>query len=747
MASNLAANLQLGASVTFMVGIAFKAVEDRIKKNTQVLETIFAEVFRLRSQARPTADGSYTGLAELRPYLATTLNLLQQQLDVLRQPHPVRVSMGQAGAPEKVAASERDNLKVFEDLPVFGQAVKVGKALVLPTQISAQFQKITRDIAISAGVANGDKTSEKEKEVIATVSKITEDTGLERNQSATLIKQLYDTGMGLNKALAYAPVAAKFSVGQDVTTDDTARLIGELQTNPKIEGAAELEKALAHIVFQRKGTGEGAADSLSFTQNQDLDKALDSAQPENVKVVLNSDLQSRRATSDRLLSEASDAVDNSLRSLGDAMQPLSDGLAVGITGTAKAFTDLPNAIKLLIAGAAVLGATFLAHKGGAVAKGIFDKGSAVAKGIFNKGRERFIGAPTPEVEGGDSGQRIDPSKMFVLNDPLKVFVVNASDIGCCLGQQGRKRRSSSRGRRKTPQPRSSQNSKSQRKVPPDKKSQSKASPGKEPKYKAPEDKKPKNQAPKDKELQSKTSKGTPPQRPPSSSEHQERSRPVSAPTPTDPLSKPPAPTGLATIAGKLGAAFKEVRGPAVLEAGIKTVVTAVTADTPEEKAEGYGAAAGGLVGSVIGGMVGSVVPVIGTSIGVLVGGMAGDAIGGWIGKRIVASRDKTVPAPLQAGPGQLIAAQLGDVPRSLASAVPTSETPPALAKASPERAQPQQISQQFTFTPNMPITVQGSVTDPMLLAQNLQAMVRRELEELMRMATSRQLSDVPHVYV
>lgn len=47
----------------------------------------------------------------------------------------------------------------------------------------------------------------------------------------------------------------------------------------------------------------------------------------------------------------------------------------------------------------------------------------------------------------------------------------------------------------------------------------------------------------------------------------------------------------------------------------------------------------------------------------------------------------------------------------------------------------------------MPITVQGSVTDPMLLAQNLQAMVRREFEELMRMANSRQLSDVPHVYV
>lgn len=726
MANNLEVNPQLGASVPFTVGIAFKAVEDRIKKNTKVLENIFAEVFRLRDQVKPTMDKGNTELGELRPYLAATLNLLQQQLDAVRQPHQVLVSLGKAAAPAKDAAPERDNVKVFEDLPVFDQAVKVGKALVLPTQISAQYQKITRDIAISARVASGDKTSEKEKEVIATVSTINEKTGMERNQAATLIKQLYDTGMGLDKALAYAPVAAKFSVGQDASIDDTARLIDELQNNSKITGAAELEKALAHIVFQRKGTGEGAADSLSSTQKQDLDKALDSTQPERVKEVLNSDLESRRATSDRRLSEASDAVDDSLRSLGDAIQPLSDRLAKGITFTAKAFSAAPDAVKLLIAGAAVLGTILLARKGG-----------AIAEGVLKKGREGTTGAPIPKVVGGGTGQRTELSKMFVLNDPLKVFVVNASDIGCCLGQQGRKRKSPPGGRRKNSQSRHSQNNKSQRKERSGKQSQSKASPGKEPSNKVSKDKHPKSQALKD----------NPPPRSPTSSERLKRSQPVSAPTPSDSPTKAPTPAIPATIPGKLGAAYKKVRGPAMLEAGIKTVVTAVTAETPEEKAEGYGAAAGGLVGSVLGGMLGSLVPVIGTPIGALLGGMAGDAIGGWVGKRIVASRDKPVPAPLQAGPGQLIAAQLGDVPRSLVSTVPSAEIAPTEVKAGPALAQSQQISQQFTFTPSMPITVQGSVTDPQLLAQNLQAMVRREFEELMRMATSRQLSDVPHVYV
>ncbi|MGH8467107.1 MAG: phage tail tape measure protein, partial [Pseudomonas sp.] len=177
-----------------------------------------------------------------------------------------------------------------------------------------------------------------------------------------------------------------------------------------------------------------------------------------------------------------------------------------------------------------------------------------------------------------------------------------------------------------------------------------------------------------------------------------------------------------TTVGKIGAAIKEVRGPAMLEAGIKTVATFMTADTPEEKAEGYGAAAGGMVGSVLGGVLGSFVPLIGPPIGALLGGMAGDAIGGWLGKRMASSSKE--PAPTDKAPP--VAAQPGDVVRSLVAAGATAESPSRLASEAPALAQPQQVTQQFTFTPNMPITVQGSVTDPMLLAQNLQAMVRRE---------------------
>lgn len=659
----------------FTVGIAFKSVEDRLKKNTKVLESIFAEVFRLRNEEKPPPGSGVNEVGVLRPYLQATLNLLQQQLVALRQPHQVAAAVGQVGATAKERAPERDNLKVLEDLPLIGQAVTIGRALALPTQISAQYQKITRDIAISAGVADGVEPSQQERKVIGTVSEINDATGMERNQAATLIKQLYDTGMGLDQALAYAPVAARFSVGQQASTDDTARLIGELQNNPKITGPAELEKALEYIVFQRKGMGEGVADSLSVSQNQGLDQALGSVQPEGAQGVLDRDLIARRGTSDRRLSEASDAVDNSLRSLGDSIRPLTDELAEGITATAKAFTGAPDAVKWLITGATVLGTAFLALKGGVVAKRVFDKG-----------REWLNGTPIPEGAGNDPGQGTDLSKVLGLNDPLNVFVVNASDIGCCMGPRGRQRKRPTRSTRKAPQ----------------------------------------RQSP--------------------ASERRRRPRPEPAPAPAAPSNRLPEPPRPVSTLGKLGAAFKAVRGPAFVEAGIKLVTTSMTADTPEAKAEGYGAAAGGLVGSVIGGMVGSVVPVVGTSIGAFLGGMAGDAIGGWLGKKMVASGDQPAPAATRTASDHRADAQPGDVVRSLASTVPVPDPPGALSQAPGlQLGQPQQLSQQFTFTPNMPITVQGSVSDPMLLAQNLQAMVRREFEELMRMATARQLSDIPHV--
>ena len=76
------------------------------------------------------------------------------------------------------------------------------------------------------------------------------------------------------------------------------------------------------------------------------------------------------------------------------------------------------------------------------------------------------------------------------------------------------------------------------------------------------------------------------------------------------------------------------------------------AKTKDEKAEGYGAAAGNLAGTMAGAAagaaIGSVVPIIGTAIGGLVGAylgsMGGSALGGAAGKSWFGGEDEK-PAP------------------------------------------------------------------------------------------------------
>ncbi|HCV40597.1 MAG TPA: hypothetical protein DGQ94_18165, partial [Pseudomonas sp.] len=55
---------------------------------------------------------------------------------------------------------------------------------------------------------------------------------------------------------------------------------------------------------------------------------------------------------------------------------------------------------------------------------------------------------------------------------------------------------------------------------------------------------------------------------------------------------------------------------------------------------------------------------------------------------------------------------------------------------------PPTINQQFTFTANMPVTFNNSLDDPTTL-QQLEAIARRMLEDLMRQARSVQMTDQP----
>lgn len=235
-----------------------------------------------------------------------------------------------------------------------------------------------------------------------------------------------------------------------------------------------------------------------------------------------------------------------------------------------------------------------------------------------------------------------------------------------------------------------------------------------------------------------------------------------------------------------GLGFAKVGAPlALIEAGLIAADTYQNAETRDEKAEGYGNAAGTLAGTLAGAAagaaIGSVVPVIGTVVGGLIGGFLGSWGGGELGSAVgkaafggpdAPAERLTLPAqpsPLRLPPpgdtpmpilGQMAPSvstgplipkapvtgpALGDVSRSLAVAPAAVVAPALLNAAAVVKPEPARIDQQWTFSPTMPVTVKGDVKDPRQLAQELMPYMRQMFEDFSREQARRSLFDAPHV--
>ncbi|MFJ4444185.1 hypothetical protein ACIPZ8_19110 [Pseudomonas sp. NPDC089422] len=206
----------------------------------------------------------------------------------------------------------------------------------------------------------------------------------------------------------------------------------------------------------------------------------------------------------------------------------------------------------------------------------------------------------------------------------------------------------------------------------------------------------------------------------------------------------------------VGSVLKRFQMAAVLDTSLQVLDTYQSDGTPAEKLEGYGEAVGGLGGTLAGSsagwlggaaagaMIGSVVPGIGTVIGAAVGGalgslgggafggMAGEFAGGWLGKTVASVTGNDAPG---ARPDAV------DAPAQ-ANRIQESAGPPATSTQQSAAAVSPTINQQFTFTANMPVTFNNSLDDPTTL-QQLEAIARRMLEDLMRQSRSVQMADQP----
>ncbi|CAI8914743.1 phage tail tape measure protein [Pseudomonas sp. IT-P218] len=264
MANKMALGLVIGGAVSSTVGAAFRDVENRVKtlsdkgKKARVLQSSIGETMRLRDEWKKAHDAGEKGAAALQRRLENNLTVLRKEgIEVGRLAREYD-RLGRAGRSAELQAKGHHQIDQGKQALRNGIAqATVGAGLVaIPTKVSADYQAIIRDIAIKAGVARTDQEAQVSRRVIQT----SQDVGMGRNDVADVVNQLVGAGMELRQALEFAPVAAKFVIGQGSTGVDTAKMIYALQSNAKITDPKQLEKALEAVAYQGQAGSFEASD-------------------------------------------------------------------------------------------------------------------------------------------------------------------------------------------------------------------------------------------------------------------------------------------------------------------------------------------------------------------------------------------------------------------------------------------------------------------------------------------------------
>ena len=872
MANNMSLGLVIGGAVSSTVGAAFKDVESRVKKlseqgkKARVLQSTIGETMRLRDEWRKAHAAGEKGAQAL-------LNRLERNLGVLRK-EGVEVGrlakeydrLGRAGRSAELKVKGHNQISQGKQQVKAGvaQGVVATGLVAATSKVSADYQAIIRDIAIKAGVARSAQEADMSRSIIATSN----DIGMGRNEVAYVVNQLVGAGMELKQAMEFAPVAAKFVVGQGSSGVDTAKMIQALQSNANITDPKVLEKALEAVAFQGQagsfeasdmarwfpqllasmqkqgitgmdavtqlgamlqvqmktaGTSDEAANNLKnwmekigsgevvdaykkagidyqgslntgiqggmstleasfglakrYIEATDPKKAAKMAEataqiskeanPEKAKAMLSSleqalrtgdifadmqvksaltayvqnkalyeqlkneaagasgildkNLSERRDTSSQKWAETIQAGNDAMRSVGDAIRPVTDAVATGLTTVVKGITKLSDESPKLVMGLTALatGASVVTSLLGAfkIGRGLVNlargglggggTGRAGVQSVFVTNAKDALGGADGGDEKGDAVKSLVSSGLNALlgrkdedGEGAPDTKLDPVETGLKLLDVIREAKGGEDGESSEPQKVFVVNARDI----------GGGGPG-------------------------------------GGGRGGRRSRRRGPPRPPAPPPVPPRlGARLMNAVGTIGKMGKAIPAGTVFEAGIKAFDTYTTAKTAQEKAEGYGGAAGGLAGSVAGAAagaaIGSVVPIIGTAVGGLVGaflgGMGGDAVGGMFGRSSFAK--------------SLFGndAEPGDVVRSMNAKTGSPQAPSPLMLKSETKPAP--IDQKFTFSPHMPITIEGDVKDPDELMRKLQPMMQgqfqdfaREMEDNARRANDRKLYDAPHI--
>ena len=264
MANDIALGIVIGGAVSATFGKAVTETTSRIvglrktADTTRVWQRTIGDTVKLQDEFRRLHAAGDSAAEGIRRKIDTNLRSLREagiEVDKLDRSYQRlgRTARGldlQASGRERIA-SGREGFR-----GAVGDAVKFGAAVAVPATISANYQAIIRDIALKAGIAR----TEQEASMGVRIRRDATANGINRNELAEAVNQMVAAGMEVDRALDFAPLVAKFSVGQGATSVETAKMIQSLQQNAKIGDPAAMGRALEAIAFLGKAGSFESAD-------------------------------------------------------------------------------------------------------------------------------------------------------------------------------------------------------------------------------------------------------------------------------------------------------------------------------------------------------------------------------------------------------------------------------------------------------------------------------------------------------
>lgn len=233
MANNLALGLVIGGAVSSTVGAAFKDVEGRIKKlgeqgtKARVLQSTIGDTMRLRDEWKKAHETGAASADGLLKKLEGNLRTLKEQGIEVRNLRKEYQSLGQVARGAELKALGHTQIQQGKEgfKNSLGQAAALTASLAIPTKVSGDYQAQIRQMSLWAHTAGtGD-----EAELAASISKVAADKGMSQQLLARSVGALIEKGVEWDVATSYAGQIADLIDGQGMEPETIATLINSFK--------------------------------------------------------------------------------------------------------------------------------------------------------------------------------------------------------------------------------------------------------------------------------------------------------------------------------------------------------------------------------------------------------------------------------------------------------------------------------------------------------------------------------------